>query len=324
MKKLQGFTLAEVIIVVAVLAVVLTMAMPDMTRLFSKQQEMMESLRLKDIHKALELYSKKYKKLPDDSGDTWASELVEYTELSVDQILKDMWGEPRTYSLFTDEVSYFNSNNKYKVYYGVVHSKGRNKNLDVSLPLGLNDFKTFDVTYNAAGKRADDLAIKYTDQAYKISLLEETLRRMEKLSTALAKYARVKQITGANKYPYVADRLIYFPEDGKAGDPGDYFKNGTNLPPIATGASSVTISISSDEGVDSLSGNANEARALASLLGLPSYYGENALTDETMWYISNPGPNGDNICSGRRSEAPFYPPIIMINENASYQAVNPC
>lgn len=300
MKKLAAFTLAEVIIVVAVLAIVLTMAMPDMTRLFVKQQEMMESLRLQEIHKALETYSRQEKTLPDDVGDTWATELVKYSELSEKQILEDVWGKRRMYSMFTEEVSYMGDNQKYKVYYAFVLSGGKNQTVEAIIPTDADSFGREDYVVNTAGRRNDDLAVKYTDQIFKIELLEETLRRMEKLSLALAKYARVQQIKGIGIHKGQADDYIYFPYDGKSGENNDYFSS-----------------------VDTIGGTGNEATELAKTLGLPAYYGENAISNKTMWYISNPGPDGDDICTGSKTDAPFYPPVIMVSENHS-SAINPC
>jgi prepilin-type N-terminal cleavage/methylation domain-containing protein len=291
MKKLQGFTLVEVIVVVAVLAAVLTIATPDMARLFAKQSEITESLRMRKIYEALDTYAKAEKKTPPVS--TWYIDLAEYSELSEDQIRYDTWGNARHYATFDGNKSYLGGT--YKVYYASVLSEGLNSNLDgKTVPTNETAFKSFDYETDTFGKDTDNFAIKYTDQVYKVGLLEETLRRMEKLSLALEKYARVKQIEGVSANPDTSDSFIYFPNDKQS--PGNYFP-----------------------GVDSIDGNQNEATGLATLLGLPSYYGENALSDKTMWYISNPGPDGSNICNNPRTSAPFYPPVIMIDDTS-----NPC
>jgi prepilin-type N-terminal cleavage/methylation domain-containing protein len=291
----KGFTMVEVIVVVAVLAVVLTIATPDMSRLFAKQAEMTESIRLQDIYKSLDIYAKKNKSLP--SAATWVQDLSEYSELSENQIEKDTWGTNRRYSMFKGTASYLGGT--YDIYYAVVASDGldRSNNGEI-LPVNASEFAQFDYRTSTTGNANDNMAVKYTDQSYKIELLEETLRRMEKLSLALSKYSRVMQIQGISSNPDDSDSFIYFPEDKRAGDPGNskYYTN-----------------------VGEIDGNQNEATALATLLGLPAYYGENALTDSTMWYISNPGPDGANICNGARSTAPFYPPVIMISDTG-----NPC
>tara|TARA_Y100001960_G_scaffold302080_1_gene352758 strand:+ start:8391 stop:9266 length:876 start_codon:yes stop_codon:yes gene_type:complete len=291
MKKLQGFTLVEVIVVVAVLAAVLTIATPDMARLFAKQSEITESLRMRKIYEALDTFAKANKQTPPSS--TWYIDLAEYSELSEDQIRYDTWGNPRTYATFSSNKSYLGGS--YRVHYASVLSNGLNNNADgKAVPTNETTFKSFNYETDTFGKDTDNFAIKYTDQVYKVSLLEETLRRMEKLSLALEKYARVKQIEGVTANPNDSDKYIYFPNDKQS--PGDYFS-----------------------GVDDIDGNQNEATGLATLLGLPSYYGENALTDSTMWYISNPGPDGSNICNNPRGSAPFYPPVIMIDDSG-----NPC
>jgi len=298
MNKQKGFTLVEVMVVVAVLAAVVTIAMPDMNRLFYRQQEMTEALRLKIIKQSLESYSKVNRKLPDKA--TWAEDLLKYSELSKDQIEKDVWGKDRTYAVFTENNQYLGAT--YKVYYAIVYSSGRDKVSDasVTIPTNYSGFATFNLTTSTAENGGiNDLAIKVTDQAHKMELLETTLIRMERLSLALTKYARVKQISGITNEPNLSDSYIYFPRDGRVGDSGVYYRPGTA------------------EGVETIT-SVNEASSLAKLLGLPEEYGKDALTNQTMWYISNPGPNSATICVGARDKAPFYPPVIMIKES------NPC
>jgi type II secretory pathway pseudopilin PulG len=291
MKNTQGFTIAEVIIIVAVLAVVLTMATPDMAKIFAKQSEITESIRMKKIYTALDLYAKEHRKLP--AAANWAGDLVEYSELSEDQIQYDNWGTERRYNVFTKTTPYLGGN--YTVYYAVVASAGIDRNNDVILPTNTATFANFDFTTDTSGNGVDDMAIKYTDQSYKLELLEITLDRMEKLSLALAKYARVKQIEAISANPENADQFIFFPKDARGpADEGRY--------PV---------------GIDTIS-RSNEAVALTEVLGLPDIYGQDALTNNTMWYISNPGPDGSNICANSRKDAPYYPPVITLG------ASNPC
>lgn len=310
MKRISGFTLVEVIVVVAVLAVVFTIATPDLNRLFTRQAEMTETIRLKEIYRALSIYSKKNKTLPNES--TWYSDLLEFSELSEDQIKNDVWDQPRTYKKSSVPVDYLGG--KYNVEYAFVHSSGPNRVKDITLPSGTGQsFKSDfgDLIFNkveSGGKNilVDDKGIKFTDQAYKLELLEITFDRMEQLSIALSKDSRVRQISGISYYATNSgdsDKKIYFPKDGRdSNDPAssEYFHE--------------------VESISSL--NANKATALAKILGLPTHYGEDALTDKTMWYISNPGPtagpDGTDICDNSKSEAPFYPPVIMLHDN------NPC
>jgi len=303
MKKLSGFTLVEVIVVVAVLAVVLTIATPDLNRLFAKQDEMTESLRLKKIYAALEIYSKQKNTLPAEA--TWVDDLVQYSELSRSQIENDVWGNPRDYKLSKGTMEFLETD--YEVNYAVVHSAGYDGSFNSkSTPANKNDFINFDPSKDSSGNRIDNQAIKYTDQSEKIELLEITLDRMEKLSIALAKYARVKQINGIKLTPSTSDKYIYFPKDG-SGNKGVYFDTDIDK---EDGSGKVD----SKDAVEVLGGNANEATELAKILGLPEYYGENALTGNPLWYISNPSDNAGSICVGEEEEAPYNPPVIMIYE----------
>ncbi|MCP4355837.1 MAG: prepilin-type N-terminal cleavage/methylation domain-containing protein [Proteobacteria bacterium] len=318
MKKQNGFTLVEVIVVVAVLAAVVTIAMPDMNRLFYRQQEMTEAMRLKLIKKSLESYAKINRRLPANTSTAWYEDLTGFSELSELQIQKDVWGVDREYAVFVNNNQYLGAD--YNTYFAVVRSLGRDKVSNSSSPMPTNyaGFATFNLgTSTAENGGINDLAIKVTDQANKMDLLETTLNRMERLSAALTRYSRVKQISGIADIPRLSDQYIYFPKDGRTGDSGKYYE-GT----IAGGSfEGNDVAVSTDEGIASITGGAvgggaNEAALLATFLGLPSEYGKDALTDQTMWYISNPGP--DSSCVGSRSEAPFYPPVILIDDS------NPC
>jgi len=303
--KTSGFTLVEVIVVVAVLAAVVTMAIPDIATLFERQREMLETFRLKSIYKSLDAYAKAKKALPAKS--TWVANLLEFSDLTESQIKTDVWGNDRTYSLFDKEHNYLGG--KYKAYYAVVQSMGKNGVEDESAPTSLSGFSSFNIGSSRQDNAGiDDVAIKYTDQANKIKLLETTLNRMDKLSTTLAKYARVKRIQGITTDPLNSDSYIYFPKDGRAASDPALSKYFTGVDEITTGQ--------------------NNAVELAKLLGLPEEYGQDALISDdevlngkfrNMWYISNPGADGSNICNGSRTVAPFYPPVIMIGSDG-----NPC
>lgn len=293
MKKIQGFTMAEVIIVVAVLAIVFTLAMPDMTKLFDRHNQMLEVNRLNEIYKSLDLYTKNNRRTP--AVATWYDDLAQYTELSSDQIRYDVWNIERSYGTFSSVSSYLGTS--YNVYYATVLSAGIDKNFSHSLPTNVSEFTNFNATNNIFSKSGEDYAIKYTDQSHKISLLETTLDRMEKLSLALERYARVKQIDSIADDPDQVDNLIYYPKDGRG-----------NSDPAASKYFSTVDEIDTT----------NNATSLAKTLGLPEEYGIDAVTGGNMWYISNPGNDGADICDDSRSTAPFYPPIIMVS------ATNPC
>jgi prepilin-type N-terminal cleavage/methylation domain-containing protein len=289
--KLSGFTLSEVIIVVAVLAIVLTIATPDMNLLFAKQAEMNEELRMKKLYKALDLFAKENKRLPNNG--TWVEDLQPFTDLTLNEVRNDIWSKPRSYNKFEVSVGYMGGT--YKVNYATIFSNGIDGITNgVVLPSSKSTFANFEYKKDALGKKLDNFAVKYTDQGNKVKLVESTLSRIEKLSIALAKYARVKQINGISSDPENSDKKIYFPNDNSSG-PGTY-----------------------GSGVETID-NRNDARSLAKLLGLPEYYGLNAVSDKPMWYISNPGPSSSSICSGRRSTAPYYPPVIMVDDSS-----NPC
>lgn len=315
----KGFTLVEVIVVVAVLAAVITMATPDINRLFSKQEEITEISRLKELRRAMEAYSKdRYQRLKDHKGivkdlsavpadlpdsDDWVKELSHYTDLTESQIETNVWGVKRYYKVEHEDRSYLGG--KFRVFYGIISSVRKTRKSEADLGFQeardmteRDSYENFNWTNSFAENRdniestgIEMLAVKYTDLSNKIKLLETTLSRMDKLSLALAKYARVMQISGFKNEPDLSDSYIYFPNDGSnAGSNHLYYKDVKEI------------------------ANPHEATSLAEMLGLPKEYGEDALTGSTMWYISNPGADASNICNGA-TKAPFYPPVVMIDND---------
>jgi type II secretory pathway pseudopilin PulG len=311
-KKLAGFSLAEIIIVMACLTVIASLGFGDMTRLFTKQIIEQEKNDLVEIHKALEVYAKREKKLPTntslcdaapaganaDNNDMWSIQLAKYSNMPADQMCFDRWGRKRHYLMKEVSQNYRAGSYSYNVYFASVLSEGVNGQKDTtdwSTITGLTGF----VKYVEDG---DDLLVKYNDNENKVKLYEETLGRIDILEQYLERYARAKRFTaislGIDNYA----NYIMYPKDGRSTDPGDYFESST-----VTG-------IPSDVDVATV-GEPLKATALTKILGLPEYLGTNAITGGTLWYVSNPGKNRAQPCDNAKTAAPFYPPALMVTTN---------
>jgi prepilin-type N-terminal cleavage/methylation domain-containing protein len=305
--KLSGFTLVEMIVVVACLAVIVTLSVGDINKMFNKQIAEQEKLDLQEIKKALELYAKNEgslpintalcdyeESLPSDSN-IWSKELAKYSNMQADRICFDQWGRARIYLTKQIQQNFRSGDYSYKVYFSSVLSEGLNKQKDTDDWINITGASGFS-NYEPAG---DDLMVKYNDSDNKLKLYEETLERIDFVEQSLERYLRSKRAFAMSSDIPQYDNYIMYPKDGRTVDPGDYFDS-----------TSVT-GLSDENGVATID-ESIKATALTKILGIPEYNGQNAITGESMWYISNPGPNRAKPCDNSRSSAPFYPPAIFV------------
>lgn len=303
--KVNGFTIAEVIIVMAVLAIIISVSYKDISRLFTKQLNAKDNLTMLEIKKALELYALNENHLPkieDDcigssDQDNWHYQLSKYSNLSPKEICINPAGFPRHYQRKTGEVSYWNGAYKYKVDYATVLSTGSNKNAN---PIFWSKIKgEGDSFYNFDKNMSDDfIVVKYTDAANKLKLYKETLRRIEVLEEYLERYARSKRAAALSADVENLDKYILYPKSNSLLDKSKYYL---------------------DSDFVSVDDSSTKATDLTKVLGLPEYYGRDAVTGDPMLYVSNPGPKRTNPCSGAKKEPPYYPPkILPISEGEGF------
>ena len=309
LNKLKGFTVPEMIVVMASLAVVVGLSIGDVRDMLDKQTEETERLDLEEIKKAMEIYAEREGKLPTNTSkcdyenklapnsDIWSKELAKYSKLSADRICFDMMGNPRTYISKSYNKTYFSGTYKYEVYYASVSSDGIDRFKQTS------DWTTFDGVNGFTGYQAqgDDLVVKFTDKDIKTKAYEKTLERISELEKYLERYARAKRSSARSLDVEKFDNYIMYPQDGRSTDNGKY------LDTSVTG-------ITADLAVETIDKEIS-AVALTKVLGAPEYLGENAITGGSMWYISNPGPDRSMPCTGSKSSPVYYPPAILVTTN---------
>lgn len=222
-----GFTLAETIIVIAVMAILLTMAFPNIVTFLQMQSSQQEESDMLEIQKALRLYAEEKGKLPDFSStddNSWAEELSAFTSMSANQIYTDRWDNPRLYRVFNTQKQY--REGTMSTYYATVLSLGADRCLDTGTVLGYTPNRTACVTpagitktistffgitdpVNAplgnydqlqADPNGDDQLIKFTDVQIKAESYNRTVMHLEKLSEALEVYARSRYNEEASDY----------------------------------------------------------------------------------------------------------------------------
>lgn len=316
--KISGFSLPEMIVVMACLAVIVSLSFGDMNRMFTKQIEEQEKLSLKNIRKALEVYAEKEGKLPVNSGTcsatassgsgAWNVELARYAEMTAERICIDEFGEPRFYKTKELEQNFRNGDFKYKFHVGSILSNGANLTEDTPKWIDIGGATGF-IKYEP---KVDDFIIKYNNNDFRLKQYEETLRRIDLLETYLERYVRSKRAYALSLDIDNFDNYIMAPKDGRSTDSGKYFDTTqTEL--------TANLDFTSEIEVETIATKMS-AVALTKILGVPEYYGQNALSGKSLWYISNPGPDRTRPCDNPRTSAPYYPPAVIVTTDDAVPA----
>lgn len=220
-KKSAGFSLPEVILIVAVLAIISGMAFPDMASFFARQRLEQERTELEQIKKAMEVYARQCGGLPTVANNpvncrepgsattaTWFEALASVSNLSASEIEMDTWGVRRIYTQRANTgVTFLGSTGNMAFHYATVRSIGPNRCDDTNAPTGqascppnfafnsnptdAGDGWTIE-QYGAYTTKGDDMIVKFTDNQIKAAAYEETLRRLERVIAALDRYAQAK------------------------------------------------------------------------------------------------------------------------------------
>ncbi len=329
MKNLKGFTLAEVMLTLGILAMVLTMALPDIAKLFADQKSKIDELQIDDITRAMTAYAKSEKMLPAAKdtdpnwieGKDWADELAKFSKLSAEEMRTDAWGNPRIYEMYVDSGEGYRQGS-IDVYYATVLSVGE-KDDNESYVEGegtpsepKRTWSDLDETayanYRPAG---DDLVARFSDFELKTELYELRVERLQNIIEALEVYATDKfnDADAAAQADCAAggscdglEARIYYPRSGDS-DVADV----SNIYDAAV-LSDMTAIIGKQLLVP---GDELDMKGLVRLLNLPETYAMDPITEEAFYFYSNPKP-GDT-CTAGREQAPFMPIVLSVGPACS-------
>jgi type II secretory pathway pseudopilin PulG len=285
--KNSGFTLPEVILIVAVMAIMTTMAFPDIVSFFRRQSIEQERLALREIQRAMDAYANENLILPDASN--WHEELAAYTNLSPQGILKDSWNHERRYTVFSQQRNY--REGMVEFFYATVVSGGEDRQVETATWTDLNGFASFQA-------EGDDIAVKFTDQETKQKRYDETVTRMERIITALDRYAQAQYNNAILSNEVNYDTKIFYPPSNM------------DMLPINGYGAAVVADSNAIVGGNVQGGDVESMKGLMRLLGLPEDHCCNALSPatspEAFFYVANPcRDNG-------RDRPPFMPPKVSI------------
>ncbi|MBI1364309.1 MAG: prepilin-type N-terminal cleavage/methylation domain-containing protein [Proteobacteria bacterium] len=291
----KGFTLPEVILMVAVMAILTTMAFPDIVSFFRRQKIEEEKQVQNEIRKAMEAYDNENLELPPQAS--WSQDLSHFTNLADTGIAKDVWGHPRVYTVYSEDKVY--REGVVTFYYASVASNGENNVFESGT---WNDVGA----YGQYAAQVDDIVTKFTDQETKQKRYDETVTRMERIIAALDRYAQAQYNNAVlNNEPNYDTKVFYPPSSA-------------DVPPANGYGNAVAADTSAIVGGAVQGGDIDSMKGLMRLLGLPEDHCCNALAPasapEAFYYAANPQRvNAAGGCVGGSTMPPFVPPKISLS-----------
>jgi prepilin-type N-terminal cleavage/methylation domain-containing protein len=215
----RGFTLVELVIAVAVMAILIGATIPGVFEFIKMRDKQREQVALEEVRKAMQAYLAQNGSLPDDAipaTTPWSEALASFSKLSADQIANDTWGRPRTY-VATNFKRNIN-NLDVIINYATVVSMGENGKATSStgVPVSGNAFagssnsgwwKKLGITDDDKVKYfsdvkvptdSDDLILKFNDYPEKLEAVNVTTQRLGKITDALESYSRANYAAWIN------------------------------------------------------------------------------------------------------------------------------
>lgn len=215
MKNNNGFTIPEVIMVAAVMAILTTVTFSSLTTFVDQQRKKEEAVQLAEIKKAIEVYAKSMGELPLDDADRtpsdplWYDELARFSNLSAQDMQFDTWNRERIYKMYEDASGTFRDAGQLNIYYATVFSAGPNNAVETNTTRVARDSGTSAVElsgvewwdesatpiewYGDMRVDGDDQVIKFTDLKIKTDNYFLNQERLKAIAEALEVYAQGKQ-----------------------------------------------------------------------------------------------------------------------------------
>lgn len=329
----KGFTLFEMILTVAIMAILVATTTPSIYEFIRQRDKQNEEVAQMQVRKALEAYIADKGVPPSDNDTTnpWYEQLAGYTSLSANEIANDIWNRPRMYLAYLDT-----SRNIYgttvSVTYVTLHSMGENGEAERTERVNGSTVTVEGIALNGkafSGSTAsgwwknmtdrpaafaqvraagDDQMMRYTNYEDVLRRYNATRERMDKLSEALETHARSQY---ANHVAACASVTVTTATCNSDGTPraAVYYPRSTAVQATADGARYVQNGgIVTNVVVNNGATDANrrtQMQDLMALLGLPLEYCCSALNNAAdnkpapFYYFSNPRPRGATACGSR-------------------------
>ncbi|MBI1308531.1 MAG: prepilin-type N-terminal cleavage/methylation domain-containing protein [Proteobacteria bacterium] len=342
----RGFTLAEMVIVIAVLAVLVSISTPAIFQFIRQRDIQSEENTQLEIRKALQAYLADKNVLP--AEDTWFTDLGGYTNLSTSQMENDVWGRPRSYIMYKDPSRNLQGS-PVEIYYATLISSGPNGQTTAGPGIAVQGTALAaadDVTwwshlsgrevstFSALQPSDDDIMTRFTDYPEKLDRYNLTLQRLDRVAQSLESYSK-------NAYANKIATCNALPKDPATGLTGDATCDNGAPELVVYYPKSLAVAAQADSAtyynatiyVDNSQNDATRRSAmqgLMHLLGLPDDFCCSALqlgTDDepkAFYYFSNPRPrNSGGGCGARPGAGSNKLPARITTVNDDTAAVNP-
>ena len=244
LSRSHGFTLAEIIVVVAVMAILASLSAPVLFQFIKQRDVQQEQNNQIELTKAVQAYLDNVKSLPAEA--TWFTDLARYTNLSPLQIRFDAWGNERRYVMTFTTQNMLGSN--VNIYYATILSAGNDQTAQsVANRIPVANPATF--TYNAAAggniggfaasnnngwwkaqanpetaftdttAAGDDILLRFTDYSSKLEKYQTSLNRLSKIADALESFGKASYAeelaaaahVDATNNTATPENMIYYP-----------------------------------------------------------------------------------------------------------------
>ncbi|HEX2859136.1 MAG TPA: type II secretion system protein [Alphaproteobacteria bacterium] len=325
-RNTRGFTLAEVLIAVAVMAILITVTSPALISFLRQRDVRQEQLAQLSIRNAMVAMLNEKNTLPSDAdtgSSAWYNTLARYTDLSPAQLQNDIWKNPRTYVMLQSAQNI--NGNTVSVTYVTVLSRGPNGKASsltnssgvTIIPVSGNDYAAPTNTgwwklnstdpiaaFSAVGTptTTDDIILRYTNYPARLNAYNDTQTRMVRISQALENYARARyaeRVATCSVTTPPADCATYPPEKQVHYPPATNGPTNTFVPDSSFYNQAVLASVNAQNGGSPwyfYNGTDNASRRTAligmmRLLGLPDEYccsGVDTYTDAGGNLVSMP------------------------------------
>ncbi len=207
-----GFTLVEMVLVVAAMAILLGASAPPIFRFIQQRDVQVEQNNLQELRRALQAYVADRNALPpaDDVSTPaveWANALAGYTNLSALQMTNDQWGTPRAYIQTVDNTRNVQGATVV-INYATFFSRGPDRTAQTAPGIAIvgtafappldsawwsnqNPVSARVTQFGALATAGDDMMVKFTDYPEKLERYNLTLTRIDRIASALEALARV-------------------------------------------------------------------------------------------------------------------------------------
>lgn len=321
----KGFTLVEMVVVIAVLAILVTISTPAIYQFLRQRDRQSEENYQAEIRKALQAYLADTNELPDPS--TWSTDLGGYTNLSVDEISTDVWRQPRAYIMYKDPSRNLQGT-PVEVYYATIISSGPDRIATAVQGISVagtafgaisnaswwaNDSGNEVTRFSSLAVGGDDILTRFTDYPEKLERYNITLQRLDRIAQAIESYAK----NGYANKVVACGNLTRDPDTGLTGDATCdngapekivYYPKSQAVNAQADSA----VYYNTTQYVNNAQGDGprrSNMVTLMRLLGLPDDFCCSALTLGTdgqprpFYYFSNPRPRAASGGCGTRPDA---------------------